>query len=228
MRTAAPTPSVLVVDDDPMTVDVISERLRMAGYAVRQAATAGEAESLCERERPDLVVLDLMLPDVDGLILCGRLRAEGSVPIVVVSGTRRDRDRLLAFQLGADDFLTKPFDLDELEARIGAVLRRTGHAPVLTTARRYALDTARVALVSGRESVLLTPTELRLMSVLVERAGQVVTRLELAQHAWGRLDLAVSRTIDAHLRRLRTKLARGPIWTPRIVIVHGRGYLLEA
>jgi DNA-binding response OmpR family regulator len=219
---------VLVVDDDPMVVDVISERLREAGYAVRQAATAGEAESLWERQRPDLVVLDLILPDADGLILCARLSADASVPIVVVSGTRRDRDRLLAFQLGADDFLTKPFDLDELEARIGAVLRRSGRPVARTTARGYALDHARVALVSGRESVLLTPTELRLMTVLLERAGEVVTRLELAEQAWGRVDLAASRTIDAHLRRLRTKLARGPIWTPRIVIVHGRGYLLEA
>jgi two-component system response regulator MtrA len=227
-RTAASTPNVLVVDDDPMLVDVISEKLRDAGYTVRQAGTATEAASLYERQRPDLVVLDLMLPDADGLTLCARLSANASVPIVVVSGTRRDRDRLLAFQLGADDFLAKPFDLDELEARVGAVLRRSGRVGGTTPARgNYALDEARLAIVSGREAVLLTPIEFRLLTALIERVGQVVTRVELAEEAWGRVDLASSRTIDAHLRRLRTKLARGPAWAPTVVVVHGRGYLLE-
>jgi DNA-binding response OmpR family regulator len=227
-RIAASTPNVLVVDDDPMLVDVISERLRDAGYTVRQAGSATEAAWQYERQRPDLVVLDLMLPDADGLTLCARLSANASVPIVVVSGTRRDRDRLLAFQLGADDFLTKPFDLDELEARVGAVLRRSGRVGGAATARgSYALDPARLAIMSGREAILLTPIEYRLLSALLERGGQVVTRVELAEEAWGRVDLASSRTIDAHLRRLRTKLARGPVWAPTVVVVHGRGYLLE-
>jgi DNA-binding response OmpR family regulator len=227
-RIAASTPNVLVVDDDPMLVDVISEKLRDAGYTVRQAGTATEAASLYDRQRPDLVVLDLMLPDADGLTLCARLSANASVPIVIVSGTRRDRDRLLAFQLGADDFLTKPFDLDELEARVGAVLRRSGRVGGPTAARGdYALDPARLAIAAGREAVLLTPIEYRLLAALLDRAGQVVTRVELAEEAWGRVDLASSRTIDAHLRRLRTKLARGPAWTPTVVVVHGRGYLLE-
>jgi DNA-binding response OmpR family regulator len=228
-RTAVPTPTVLIVDDDPLVVDVISEKLREAGYTVRQAGSATEAASFYERQRPDLVVLDLMLPDADGLTLCARLSANASVPIVVVSGTRRDRDRLLAFQLGADDFLAKPFDLDELEARVGAVLRRSGRSGVPSSTVRggYTLDSARVAIVSGRDAVLLTPTEYRLLAALLERPDQVVTRVELAKEAWGRIDLASSRTIDAHLRRLRTKLARGPAWTPRIVVVHGRGYLLE-
>jgi len=219
-------PSVLVVDDDPMVVDVITEKLREAGYVVQQAASAHEAVELYQRERPDLIVLDLILPDADGLVVCARLRADADVPIVIVSGTRRDRDRVLALELGADDFISKPFDLEELEARVGAVLRRAGRGAA-PRGPVYRLDPTREALVCEGESIDLTPIEYSLLGRLLDRPNRVVTRTELAQAAWGRDDLAASRTVDAHLRRLRAKLSHGPSWAPRIVVVHGRGYLLD-
>ena len=223
---AVATYSILVVDDDPAMLDIMSDLLRMAGHNVRPAGTATEARALVRQERPDLVVLDLMLPDADGVVLCQALREKLDVPIVVVSGTQRKNDRLLALRVGADDFIGKPFDLDEFEARVAARLRGRPKTAEPGWARSaYGLDPARQAVRVGEEVIALTPTEYRVLEALASRPGEVVRHEEIAQSVWGRRIEELGRAVDTQARRLRKKLA-GRRLGPRIVKQHGRGYTL--
>jgi DNA-binding response OmpR family regulator len=226
-RTA--TCSILVIDDDPEILDIMSDCLRSAGHSVWPASTATEARALVRRQQPDLVVLDLILPDADGLLLCQSLRERTEAPIVVVSGTQRSRDAVLALRIGADDFIGKPFDLDEFEARVDALLRRrpmTGPAPPADSARAmYGLDAARQAVRVGRELIRLTPIEYRVLEMLAGRAGELVRHEEIAEAVWGRGMDELGRAVDTQARRLRKKLLGRP-GAPRIVKKHGQGYVL--
>lgn len=225
---AVATYSILVVDDDPAMLDVMSDRLRLAGHDVLPAGSASEARALVRQHKPDLIVLDLILPDADGLVLCQALHERIGVPIVVVSGTQRRNDRLIAFRVGADDFITKPFDLDEFEARVGARLRgspKTTAAAPGTGRSLYGLDPARQAVRVGEEVIALTPTEYRILEALAIRPGELVRHEEIAASVWGRRIEELGRALDTQARRLRKKLAELPR-APRVVKRHGRGYAL--
>jgi DNA-binding response OmpR family regulator len=228
MSAAGESRTILVVDDDQDLLDVMSDRLRLAGHDVWPAGSATEARALVGRRRPDLVVLDLILPDADGLVLCQSLREKIDVPIVVVSGTQRRHDAVLALRIGADDFIGKPFDLDEFEARVGALLRRSAPSPGPGTGGAHdvnRLDPARQAVRVGNDAVLLTATEYAILDALVRRPGDLIRYDELARAVWGRPLDELGRAIDTQVRRLRKKLARRR-GTPRIVVEHGRGYTL--
>ena len=226
--------TILVVEDDEAAARTLKDVLELAGYQVWQATMGAEARALVSHARPDLILLDLMLPDVDGLVLCSVLKAQGKVPVVVCSGTGRKRDAILALKLGADDFIAKPFGADDLLARVEAILRRS--APVRAQAAPppkdelrvggLAIENARRRALLGGEPLQLTPTEYRLLTALAARPDQVLSRDELAQLVWGYADASQGRTIDVHVRRLRVKLAQPGGPAPTIVSARGYGYKL--
>jgi DNA-binding response OmpR family regulator len=227
--------TILVVEDDPAMARTLIDALEMADYRAWHAVDGADARSKVELARPDLILLDLILPDVDGLVLCYTLKALSNVPIVICSGTNRRRDPILALKLGADDFIHKPFELEDLLARIEAVLRR---APPLASpppqppelrVGELVVEPARHRVSVGSVSLTLTPTEFRLLTVLTARPDEVMSRDELAHEVWGYADASHTRTIDVHVRRLRAKLAHVEGATPpTIVSVRGAGYRLSA
>src|SRR5581483_46043 len=233
---------ILVVEDDDAIAETLTEVLASDGYEVIRARTGAEAEAMAEAQRPQLIILDLILPDVDGLLLCANLKAQLEVPIIICSATHRRRDAVLSLKLGADDFIAKPFDIDELEARVLAVLRRarTGQGAGGTGLRNggwpagsyrigaLTIDRPRRRLVLGSQPLHLTPTEYRLLCALAGCVDHVVTRKELAQLVWGYQEASTGRTIDVHIRRLRAKLARADAPAPPIISVRGVGYKMAA
>jgi DNA-binding response OmpR family regulator len=234
-----PRASVLVVDDDPLSARLLMDALESADYRVWHATDGHEAREQLDRAHPDLILLDLMLPDVDGLVLCSTLKTHADIPIIVVSATVRRSDPVLALKLGADDFLRKPFEVDDLLARVEAVLRRAPpergpEASVFTAAPRQidvrvgdlVVDPTRRRAVLGGKPLVLTPTEFRLLTVLAAHAETILTREQLAQQVWGYADASNGRTIDVHIRRLRVKLANGAGRSPVIMSVRGAGYRL--
>jgi DNA-binding response OmpR family regulator len=226
--------TILVVEDDPPTARALADALDMAGYRVWHAIDGADARGQLERARPDMILLDLILPDIDGLVLCYTLRSAANVPIVICSGTSRKRDSILALKLGADDFVRKPFELDDLLARVEAVLRRAPRRPVGPPAApelrvgRLLVEPARHRAQLGDELLALTPTEFRLITVMAARPEQVLSRDELGQEVWGYTDGSHGRTIDVHVRRLRIKLQHAAVPAPAIISVRGSGYKLTA
>jgi DNA-binding response OmpR family regulator len=223
--------TILVVEDDPALARILIEALDLAGYRVLHAIDGADARAHVQRTRPDLILLDLILPDVDGLVLCYTLKAAANVPIVICSGTNRRRDPILALKLGADDFVHKPFELDDLLARIEVILRRTPRpvaAPPPPELRVGTLlvEPARHRVLLSGEPVALTPTEFRLITVMAGHPEHVLSRDELAQEVWGVRDMTHGRTIDVHVRRLRLKLLRTGLPGPSIVSVRRSGYKL--
>jgi DNA-binding response OmpR family regulator len=226
--------SVLVVEDDPDLARMLVDGLEAADYRVWHAADGQEARSCMDRFRPDLILLDLMLPDIDGLVLCSLLKSVAEVPIIICSATSRRSDPVLALKLGADDFVRKPFELDYLLARIEAVLRRApprASGALFPPPRQNELrvgdlvvEPARRRTTLAGDAVLLTPTEFRLLSALAAHPDAVLTRDRLAQEVWGYADASNGRTIDVHIRRLRVKLGSSHVRAPSIVSVRGMGY----
>jgi DNA-binding response OmpR family regulator len=230
--------AILVVEDDPATARALVDALEFADYRVWHAADGHEARGFLERARPDLVLLDLLLPDIDGLVLCSTLKSMVHVPVVICSASARRSDPVLSLKLGADDFVRKPFDIDDLLARIEAILRRAppaaslGAGPLaakpLVRIGELVMEPARRRATLGGEPLVLTPTEFRLLSVLASRAESVQKRDHLAQEVWGYADASNGRTIDVHIRRLRVKLSSGRVPGPAIISVRGIGYRLTA
>jgi DNA-binding response OmpR family regulator len=249
---SASAATILLVDDDPEVAQLVMDSLEPRGHRVVHVASGAELkDKLQEGFEPDLVLLDLMLPDADGLVLTADLNDRSDVPIIIVSGTSRKRDTILGFKLGADDFLAKPFHVDELEARVEAVLRRSAQrraegqprtegavaytdtrgispraAPV-TVGELTIDDARRQVTVSGR-IVDLTPTEYRLLAILAGRLDEVLSRQELSSMVWGYQDASIGRSIDVHVHRLRTKLAVPAEQGPQIISVRGFGYKMVA
>jgi DNA-binding response OmpR family regulator len=226
---------ILLVEDDPTVASLLRDTLESDGYRVWHATTASEATFLAQEARPDLVILDLMLPDGSGLVLCTDLQLRTDAPIILCSGTKRKEDPVLGFKLGAADFVAKPFHLPELEARVEAALRGASArkavgkqavraAPAhqrlgdLTVDRR-----TRGALLGGRD-LRLTPTEFRLLELLVARAGTVVPAEPLIQAIWGVDGPGLRQSLAVHARRLRGKLRAGGPGGPVLVAVRGVGY----
>jgi DNA-binding response OmpR family regulator len=225
---------VLQVEDDPDFAEYVAAVLGPE-YRLRRAGTAEEARQAVREAEPDLIVLDLILPDGDGLVLCADLRAETDAPILICSATVRRRDAALGLRLGADAFMTKPFDVDEFRARVEALLRRRA---VPAERWRPGGDALRVGALSlerdGQHASLagaglsVSTVEWRLLAALMRHPGDVLTRQELVHEIWGDVHVSSDRTVDLHIRRLREKLALGPAPAPPIVSVRGFGYKMVA
>ncbi|MBI4331833.1 MAG: response regulator transcription factor [Chloroflexi bacterium] len=220
---------ILVVDDEPRIVEVVKLYLEKEGY---QAVTAGDgrkALELVQRENPDLIILDLMLPEMDGLEVCRQVRRNSSVPIIMLTAKTEDADKLIGLELGADDYITKPFSPREVVARVKAVLRRSAAHPVkqITVGPlRVDLDTHEIFCHGNR--VDLTNTEFKLLSTMAEHPGRVFTRAQLLDAVQGVAYEGYDRTIDSHVKNLRQKLAPGEKEGGcRIATIHGVGYKLE-
>lgn len=223
--------TILLIEDDAAITSLLTDVLESAGYRVREAATGAVARTLVEQLQPDLIILDLVLPDEDGLLLCSVLKTMADVPILICSGTQRRRDAFLSLKLGADDFIAKPFDVYDLLARVEVLLRRAErHASELSVARgpirigELLIDHSLHQVTLADAVLQLTPTEYRLLTVLAARPDQVVPREALAKLVWGDPDTGTSRTIDVHIGRLRVKLGQGGRTAPQIVSVRGFGY----
>jgi DNA-binding response OmpR family regulator len=223
--------SVLVVDDDPTVSDVVRRYLERAGYAVTLRADGRSALTEYERARPDLVVLDLMLPQLNGLEVCRRLRTvDPALPIVMLTALGEESDRVLGLELGADDYLTKPFSPRELVLRVQSVLRRTvtrpAPAPEAYTDGTLVVDTARrIARLAGAE-LALTVREFDLLTYLMAHPGRAFKRAELLDAVWG-WTFGDQSTVTVHVRRLREKVEADPAQPTRIVTVWGVGYRYE-
>ena len=219
---------VLVVDDDLTVRDVVRRYLERDGHTVTLVGDGETALRLAARAEPDLVVLDLMLPGIDGLEMCRRLREHSTVPVVMLTALGEESDRIAGLQLGADDYVTKPFSPAELALRVGSVLRRSraARAPVLAevlTDGDLAVDVrARRALRHGGE-LALTGREFDLLVFLLRHPGQAYTRAELLEQVWG-WSFGDHSTVTVHVRRLREKVEEEPARPARITTVWGVGY----
>lgn len=217
---------VLVVDDDVKTVELVKLYLDRDGYQVSTAYNGVEALRLARESYPDLIVLDLMLPDIDGLEVCRTLRHESDVPIIMLTARTTDLDKLTGLDLGADDYVTKPFSPKELTARVRAVLRRLPGERGPDEVAIGELDMnfkAHVALFAGRP-LNLTSVEFKLLGILVREPGRVFSRTKLIEEALGYDFEGFDRTIDVHVLNLRRKLEPDPSHPKYIKTVYGVGY----
>jgi two-component system, OmpR family, response regulator len=221
------TKHILVVDDEARIREVLQYALRKEGFEVLSATDGREAIDAVERGGVDLVVLDVMLPEVDGLSACRHIRAESRVPILFLSARSEEIDRVLGLELGGDDYLTKPFSVRELVARVKAMFRRLeapGEAKIkLLCHGSIELDVERHEARFGGRPVDLTATEFGLLGALLERPGVVLSRGQLMTRAYRYDNLITERTIDTHVRRIRAKFRAAGAEDP-IATVHGVGY----
>ena len=219
---------VLIVDDEKRIVDGVRKYFEQAGFDVLAAYDGLTGLSLARTKAPDLVVLDLMLPGMDGMDVCRELRRESNVPIIMLTARVDETDKLIGLELGADDYVTKPFSPRELVARARAVLRRAQEmsAPPKKTYRfgDVVFEVEAQRCVVGARVVPLTPTEFALLQVLVQHPGQVLSRMQLLEAAHLGIYDGVERTIDVHIHNLRRKLERDPAHPLYIQTVFGSGY----
>jgi len=220
--------TILVVDDEPHIVELATLYLKNEGYRVISAADGAQAMQKIEAEAPALVILDLMLPEIDGWEVCRRVRATGNLPIIMLTARSDDVDKIVGLELGADDYLTKPFNPRELVARVKAVLRRADAAgPVgpqgLVRAGPLVIDTARREVRLGDRRLDLRTQEFDLLRVMAEHQGIVLSREQLLDLAWGFEYYGETRTVDVHVAHLRQQLGAGPVV---IETVWGIGYKL--
>ena len=221
--------TILVVDDEPRIVELARDYLEHAGFRVITAADGAAALASARRDRPDLVVLDLGLPGLDGLDVTRELRRDGSMPIVMVTARDDELDKLLGLELGADDYLTKPFSPRELVARIKAVLRRTDRpvdASDLIRVGELTLDVPRMRTEVAGTTVDLTPTEFTLLATLARQPGRIFTRSQLLDALHGVAFESYERAIDSHIKNLRRKLEPDPRQPRYVLTVYGVGYRL--
>ncbi|HEV2358209.1 MAG TPA: response regulator transcription factor [bacterium] len=222
---------VLVVDDDRHIVELICYNLRHEGFDVDVAYDGREAIEKVRTASPDLVILDLMLPYVDGLEVCRDLRRQGRVPILMLTAKDAEYDRVLGLESGADDYVTKPFSPRELVARVRAILRRAGdqggHAETALACGHLALDATTHEVRLGDRLIDLTAKEFDLLRLLMSHPNQVFTRDFLLEHIWGYEYVGSTRTVDMHMSRLREKIEDDPDAPRFIVTVRGVGYKLK-
>ncbi len=227
-----PNAKILVVDDDPDILAILRDNLELDGYRVLTADSGKAGLELASGEKPDLVILDVMLPDVDGIQVCRVIRKTSEVPIVMLTAKDRVTDKVLGLESGADDYVVKPFDYLELAARVNACLRR-GKAsfPLRETLVFGALsiDPDTRSAVVGARKVPLTRKEFDLLTLLARHEGRVLDRAQIKKAVWPEAKLYEwSRTIDMHIRNLRTKIEKSPE-TPRCILtVPGVGYMFHA
>jgi DNA-binding response OmpR family regulator len=228
-----PSAHILLVDDDALLRRSLTFSLEQAGYQVSAAATAEAALALSKRDRPDLVLLDIGLPGMDGLDALRRFRDDVKVPVIFVTARRRELDEVLGLELGADDYVTKPFDLDVLLARIKAVLRRSAQEPAgpveptPLVVGDLEIDPLAYTVTVDREPVSLAPREFALLYTLALEPGRVISTDDLLARVWGAEYEGESQVVYVHIRWLREKLEQDPANPERILTVRGVGYKLQ-
>ncbi len=217
---------ILVVDDEPRIVRLLRAYLEKAGFQVVVAYDGREAMAAFRHEKPNLVILDLMLPELDGFEICKIVRKESDAPIIMLTARIDEDDRVLGLELGADDYVTKPFSPREVVARVKAVLRRVQGDRRKTPIRvgDLELDPESYTVTLRGEPVTLTPTEFELLHTLMDQPGRVFTRLQLLEQLQGYAYEGYERTIDAHIKNLRKHLGDSPRNSRYILTVHGVGY----
>jgi DNA-binding response OmpR family regulator len=225
------SPRILVVDDEPAIVDVLVYNLQRAHYEVMVARDGKEALAKARREAPDLIILDLMLPQVDGLEVCRALRRDWDVPIIMLTARDSEVDRVVGLELGADDYVVKPFSVRELMARVGSVLRRAvPRQPEAETdlvqVGGLTIDTARHEVWWLGAELVLTALEFELLHCMARHAGQVLGREQLLAQVWGYDYYGDLRVVDAAIKRLRSKLRQAAPGQELITTVRGVGYKL--
>jgi DNA-binding response OmpR family regulator len=219
------TQSVLVVEDEASIASFVSLYLKNAGYDVRTATNGAEALTSVQSQQPSLIVLDLMLPDIDGIEICRRIRQKSEVPILMLTARDEDVDKIIGLEVGADDYMTKPFNPRELVARVRAILRRAApdHAKRESAVIQHGdlvVDAGRREARVGEQEIQLAPKEFDLLWELLDHRGLVLTRDQLLERVWGYTFAGDTRTVDVHVRQLRRKLGDA---SP-IVTVWGVGY----
>jgi DNA-binding response OmpR family regulator len=228
--------TILAADDDPQLLRLVTRNLQLEGYNVLAASDGQQALTQIEQQMPDLVLLDVMMPKMDGFTVCNRVREFSNVPIIIVTARGQDQDKVRGLDLGADDYLTKPFNVDELLARVRAVLRRTqftvkdSSQGVHTRAMIGDLDidySQHLVKMAGEE-ITLTPTEYRILAYLAQNAGRVLTQDLLLEHVWGGEYLGESHMLQVNINRLRRKLEVDPTHPRYILTKVGVGYYLTA
>lgn len=224
--------SILVIEDEPDLREGLKHNLELEGFAVDTAADGKEGLRKATEGTPSLILLDLMLPGIPGLEVLQKLRDAGkAVPVIIVSAKGQDRDKVAGLEIGADDYITKPFGLAELSARIRAVLRRTqGGTPGLGVLNfpDLIVDFRRFTVTMGNDEQQLSRFESEILRMLIECRGEVVTRQDLLRKVWGYVHLPTTRTVDNHIARLRKKIERDVDNPKHVVTVHGIGYRFES
>jgi two-component system phosphate regulon response regulator PhoB/two-component system alkaline phosphatase synthesis response regulator PhoP len=221
---------IAIVEDEPDILELVSLSLQQGGFRAESYADASSFFRSLDKKRPDLVILDLMLPDADGLDVCKSLRMNertSAIPIVMLTAKAEETDKVLGLELGADDYITKPFSPKELLARVKAVLRRTEAPPEskeVRVGRHLGLNADRHEVLLDGRPVALTLAEFKILWLLASKAGRVFTREQILDHLWGGEKAVVDRTVDVHIRNLRDKLGE---YGTLIVNIRGLGYKIE-
>jgi DNA-binding response OmpR family regulator len=217
---------ILLVDDEPEILEICQDYLKASGYEVATARDGAQGLSAARREKPDLIVLDFMMPEMDGLDVCQAIRRESNVPIIMLTARVEEADKLIGLELGADDYMTKPFSPRELVARVKVVLRRASGDPTAEVIRvgNVSLDRTHYEVQIEKRVVALTPTEFEIMATLMGQPGRIFSRHQLLNAAHGVAFESYERAIDSHIRNLRHKLEPDEL----IFTVHGVGYKFHA
>ena len=231
---AAKKTTILAADDDPQLLRLVTRNLQLEGYEILAASDGQQALELIENNSPDLVLLDVMMPRMDGFTVCHRVRSFSSVPIIIVTARGQDQDKVRGLDLGADDYLTKPFSVDELLARVRAVLRRSQFTTkesaqglqATTTIGDLAIDYSQHLVTMEGHEIVCTPTEYRILAYLAQNAGRVLTQDLLLEHVWGSEYLGESHMLQVNINRLRRKLEADPSRPRYIHTKVGVGYFL--
>ena len=228
--------TILVADDDPQILRLVARNLQLEGYEVTTATDGQEALDQLEAHTFDLAILDVMMPKLDGFTVCARVREFSSMPIIMVTARGQDQDKIRGLDLGADDYLTKPFSVEELLARVRSVLRRSQFAsnqegqhvrPVITIGELL-VDFAQHRVTMKGQELDLTPIEYRLLAYLAQNAGRVVTQDLLLEHVWGEEYVGESHLLQVNVNRLRRKLEDDPARPRYLLTKMGVGYMIAA
>lgn len=217
---------ILIVEDDRALARVLSDNLSFSGFDVDWVDDGAEVLNRVRSTSPDLVLLDVMLPGRDGFSLCGLIRQGGRTPVIMLTARDQKADKLKGLELGADDYITKPFDFEELQARIRAVLRRARRSATRISVGDAVIDFVAFTATRGGTDLRLSRREFDLLGYLAEREGRIVQRDELLREVWGFPDEPATRAVDYAIRRLRRKLEADPHNPRHIHTVHGNGYSL--
>ncbi len=218
---------ILIVDDEPKVVDVIKSFLEGEGFEVHALFDGSSVVKTVDQLKPDLVILDWMLPGVSGIDVCRELRSASAIPIIMVTARSEEVDRVLGLEMGADDYIAKPFGLRELVARIRSVLRRAQQQPApepVYVRGNLKIDEARFRVWKNGEEIALTPAEFQMLVTLAAKPGVVYSRLQLLQTVMGNAYMNYERTVDSHISHLRRKIEDNPSNPRYIQTVHGMGY----
>jgi DNA-binding response OmpR family regulator len=227
--------TILTADDDPRLLRLVTRNLQLEGYEVIAAVDGQEALEKIEANPVDLVLLDVMMPKIDGFTVTQRVREFSSVPIIILTARGQDRDKIHGLDVGADDYLTKPFSIDELLARVRSVLRRSQYnasevaaraSSPLATVGELTVDFAQHEVKLGGREIALTPIEYRLLAYLAQNVGRVITQDLLLEHVWGAEYVGETHMLQVNINRLRRKIEKDPAHPQYILTKMGVGYLL--